>query len=166
MSKKKSTRKAPASKAAQKEQVVQVPAPQLVREAQPVPAEKKEDVLFEFEAMDATGAEIRDVIKAQSEEEAQGTIRQMGYFVTKIARRPAWHSTRTFSYVVEKNGSLTFLGETLGHGISMVSDTCSKRNDPLKERCILIRQGATDNFVPMIIPFSTNLFVSSSKLGT
>ncbi|WP_425615623.1 type II secretion system F family protein [Anatilimnocola sp. NA78] len=40
---------------------------------------------FQFEAMDATGAEIRDVIDAGSEEEAQATIRQMGYFVTKIA---------------------------------------------------------------------------------
>ncbi len=40
---------------------------------------------FQFEAMDATGAEIRDVIEAPSEEEAQATIRQMGYFVTKIA---------------------------------------------------------------------------------
>ncbi|MEM6330424.1 MAG: type II secretion system F family protein [Planctomycetota bacterium] len=40
---------------------------------------------FQFEAMDATGAEIKDVIEAQTEEEAQATIRQMGYFVTKIA---------------------------------------------------------------------------------
>ncbi len=39
---------------------------------------------FQFEAMDATGAEIKDVIEAVSEEEAQATIRQMGYFVTKI----------------------------------------------------------------------------------
>jgi len=40
---------------------------------------------YQFEAMDATGAEIRDVIDAATEEEAQQTIRQMGYFVTKIA---------------------------------------------------------------------------------
>ncbi len=40
---------------------------------------------FQFEAMDATGAEIKDVIEAPSEEEAQATIRQMGYFITKIA---------------------------------------------------------------------------------
>ena len=40
---------------------------------------------FQFEAMDATGQEIKDVIEAPSEEEAQATIRQMGYFVTKIA---------------------------------------------------------------------------------
>ncbi len=35
--------------------------------------------------MDSTGQEIKDVIEAPSEEEAQATIRQMGYFVTKIA---------------------------------------------------------------------------------
>lgn len=40
---------------------------------------------FQFEAMDATGQEIKDVIDAQSQEEAQATIRQMGYFVTKIS---------------------------------------------------------------------------------
>ncbi|TWT38022.1 Type II secretion system protein F [Posidoniimonas corsicana] len=40
---------------------------------------------FQFEAMDATGAEIKDVIDAPTEEEAQATIRQMGYFVTKIS---------------------------------------------------------------------------------
>lgn len=39
---------------------------------------------YEFEAMDARGEEIRDVIDAPTEEEAQTTIRQMGYFVTKI----------------------------------------------------------------------------------
>jgi type IV pilus assembly protein PilC len=40
---------------------------------------------YQFEAMDATGQEIRDVIEAPSEDEAQATIRQMGYFVTKIS---------------------------------------------------------------------------------
>lgn len=40
---------------------------------------------YQFEAMDATGQEIRDEIEAANEEEAQTTIRQMGYFVTKIA---------------------------------------------------------------------------------
>ncbi len=40
---------------------------------------------FLFEAMDAKGQEIRDEIDAPSEDEAQTTIRQMGYFVTKIS---------------------------------------------------------------------------------
>jgi type IV pilus assembly protein PilC len=44
---------------------------------------------FQFEAMDAQGQEIKDVIEASSQEEAQATIRQMGYFVTKIAVKKA-----------------------------------------------------------------------------
>src|SRR6185295_8493802 len=40
---------------------------------------------YQFEAMDSTGQEIKDVIEAPSQEEAQATIRQMGYFITKIA---------------------------------------------------------------------------------
>jgi type IV pilus assembly protein PilC len=44
---------------------------------------------YQFEAMDATGQEIRDVIDAATEEEAQTTIRQMGYFVTKISVKKA-----------------------------------------------------------------------------
>jgi type IV pilus assembly protein PilC len=40
---------------------------------------------FQFEAMDASGQEVRDEIEAPSEDEAQQTIRQMGYFVTKIS---------------------------------------------------------------------------------
>lgn len=43
--------------------------------------------MFEFEAMDRTGQEIKDVIEATNEEEAQTTIRQMGYFVTKISMK-------------------------------------------------------------------------------
>ena len=44
---------------------------------------------YQFEAMDAKGNEINDVIDAPSEEEAQTTIRQMGYFVTKITVKKA-----------------------------------------------------------------------------
>src|SRR5712671_5324347 len=44
---------------------------------------------FQFEAMDSTGAEIKDVIEAATQEEAQATIRQMGYFVTKISVKKA-----------------------------------------------------------------------------
>ncbi len=37
--------------------------------------------------MDSTGAEIKDVIEAATEEDAQATIRQMGYFVTDISEK-------------------------------------------------------------------------------
>jgi len=40
---------------------------------------------FKYEAMDTSGGEVKDSIEATSEEEAQQKIRQMGYFVTKIA---------------------------------------------------------------------------------
>ena len=39
---------------------------------------------YQFEAMDQDGQQIRDVIEAPNEEEAHATIRQMGYYVTKI----------------------------------------------------------------------------------
>ncbi len=42
---------------------------------------------YQFEAMDATGQEIRDVIEAPTQEEAQATIRGMGYFVTRISEK-------------------------------------------------------------------------------
>ena len=35
------------------------------------------------------GQEIKDVIESPSQEEAQATIRQMGYFVTKISVKKA-----------------------------------------------------------------------------
>ncbi len=41
--------------------------------------------LFQFEAMDPQGQEIRDVIEAPTQDEAQATIRSMGYFVTRIS---------------------------------------------------------------------------------
>src|SRR4051795_11167066 len=39
---------------------------------------------FKYEAMDTSGAEVKDAVEAANEEEAQQKIRQMGYFVTKI----------------------------------------------------------------------------------
>ncbi len=40
---------------------------------------------YQFEAMDPQGQEIRDFIEAPTQDEAQATIRSMGYFVTKIS---------------------------------------------------------------------------------
>lgn len=42
---------------------------------------------FNYEAMDSTGAEVKDTIEAGTAEEAQAKIRQMGYFVTKLAEK-------------------------------------------------------------------------------
>jgi type IV pilus assembly protein PilC len=49
--------------------------------------------IYKFEARDATGQEIKDEIEAPNEEEAHATIRQMGYFVTKIAVKKARKTT-------------------------------------------------------------------------
>ena len=44
---------------------------------------------YQFEAMDPQGQEIKDVIEAPTQDEAQATIRSMGYFVTRIAVQKA-----------------------------------------------------------------------------
>ena len=60
---------------------------------------------YQFEAMDATGQEIKDVIEAASQDEAQATIRQMGYFVTKISVKK---SRKTAAEKKAKNKGKTF----------------------------------------------------------
>jgi len=71
---------------------------------------------YQFEAMDATGQEIKDVIEASSEEDAQATIRQMGYFVTKLtekkakkaaAQKKGGKSGKTFAFGKVKSKILT-----------------------------------------------------------
>src|SRR5437763_841053 len=44
---------------------------------------------YKYKAMDAQGNELKDVIEAPNEEEAQATIRAMGYFVTKLSVQKA-----------------------------------------------------------------------------
>ena len=71
---------------------------------------------YQFEAMDATGQEIKDVIEASNEEDAQATIRQMGYFVTKLtekkakkaaAQKKGAKSGKTFAFGKVKSKTLT-----------------------------------------------------------
>src|SRR3972149_5086070 len=59
---------------------------------------------FQFEAMDSTGAEIKDVIEAATEEDAQATIRQMGYFVTKITVKKSRKKAETSTGAKKKRG--------------------------------------------------------------
>ncbi|MEK6250160.1 MAG: type II secretion system F family protein, partial [Planctomycetales bacterium] len=59
---------------------------------------------FQFEAMDSTGQEIRDVIDAENQEEAQATIRKMGYFVTKIAVKKSRKAEKEKKDAVAKGG--------------------------------------------------------------
>ncbi|MEO2012258.1 MAG: type II secretion system F family protein, partial [Pirellulaceae bacterium] len=80
---------------------------------------------FQFEAMDATGQEIRDVIEAATEEDAQTTIRQMGYFVTKIqvkkqAKTARMASRKKRSFAV--GGASTKLITTFTRQLSILQD--------------------------------------------
>ncbi len=59
--------------------------------------------MYQFEAMDRTGQEIKDVIEAPSEEEAQNTIKQMGYFVTALSLKKGTQKTAQKS-VKKKRG--------------------------------------------------------------
>lgn len=59
---------------------------------------------YMFEAMDAAGQEIRDEIEAPNEDKAQETIRQMGYFVTKISVKKARKSAADASKDGKKRG--------------------------------------------------------------
>ncbi|MGL4943175.1 MAG: type II secretion system F family protein [Thermoguttaceae bacterium] len=59
---------------------------------------------FKIDAVDATGKEIHDIIDAPSEAEAQQTIRQKGYHVTKIAL----HKERQLKTAAKHNDGKTF----------------------------------------------------------
>ena len=49
---------------------------------------------YQFEALDPTGQVIKDVVDAPTEDDAHTTIRQMGYFVTKLSvKRSAAQTT-------------------------------------------------------------------------
>jgi len=50
---------------------------------------------YQFEALDPTGQVIKDVVDAPTEDDAHTTIRQMGYFVTKLAVKRAAADTVT-----------------------------------------------------------------------
>lgn len=43
--------------------------------------------VYQYEAMDNSGAEVKDTIEASSESEAQQKIKEQGFFVTKIAEK-------------------------------------------------------------------------------
>ena len=45
--------------------------------------------VFQYEAMDNTGLEVKDTIEAPSEQDAQALIREKGFYVTKITEKVA-----------------------------------------------------------------------------
>ena len=64
---------------------------------------------FQFEAMDQTGQEFKDVIDAPTQEEAQATIRQRGYFVTKITVKKG-RKTAAEKKAIKKKGKTFAIG--------------------------------------------------------
>ena len=43
--------------------------------------------IYQYEAMDSTGAEVKDTVEATTAEEAHTKVRQLGYFVTKLGEK-------------------------------------------------------------------------------
>jgi len=69
---------------------------------------------FQYEAMDNNGQEIKDIIEAGSEDEAQATIRQMGYFVTKISVKKSRKTVSQKKAKDKKRGKTFALGGVSG----------------------------------------------------
>jgi type IV pilus assembly protein PilC len=65
---------------------------------------------YQFEAMDAAGQEIKDVIDAPNQDEAQATIRQMGYFVTRISVKKSRGKTAAQKKATAKKGKSFAIG--------------------------------------------------------
>ena len=82
---------------------------------------------FQFEAIDATtGKEIRDVIEAPTEAEAQTTIRQMGYMVTKLK---AAKSKKAGAAAKKKSGRSFALGRAKTKDITLFTRQLSILQD-------------------------------------
>jgi len=64
---------------------------------------------YRFEAIDQKGQEIKDIVEAASEEDAQATIRLMGYHLTKIALHKERKSKTAKKGVAGKTLSLGFV---------------------------------------------------------
>jgi len=64
---------------------------------------------YRFEAIDQEGKEIKDIVDAASEEDAQATIRLMGYHLTKIALHKERKTKSTKKGAVGKTFSLGFV---------------------------------------------------------
>lgn len=61
--------------------------------------------VFQYEAMDNSGLEIKDVIEADSEQEATTMIREKGFFVTRIAEKAAKKKKDKNKNKIEQRGA-------------------------------------------------------------
>lgn len=60
--------------------------------------------VFQYEAMDNTGLEIKDMIEAQSEQEAQRIIKEKGFYITKISEKGRQKKEKKASATKKKSG--------------------------------------------------------------
>ncbi|MEZ6126324.1 MAG: type II secretion system F family protein [Planctomycetaceae bacterium] len=60
--------------------------------------------VFQYEAMDANGLEVKDTIEAPSEGEAQTMIREKGFYVTKIRERERKKKAKADAAATAKKG--------------------------------------------------------------
>ncbi len=67
--------------------------------------------VFQYEAMDSTGLEVKDTIEAPSEGEAQTMIREKGFYVTKIREKERKKKSKAAAAKGKKGKQKTF---TLG----------------------------------------------------
>lgn len=65
---------------------------------------------YQFEAMDASGKEIKDFVDAATEDEAAATIKQMGYYVTKLSVKKDRKSSSAASSNKKKGKTFAFAG--------------------------------------------------------
>ena len=68
---------------------------------------------YYYEAMDATGQEIKDSIDVVDEATAQQTIRQMGYFVTRISLDKPEYRAKMVEFPLARFSVLDMMRELL-----------------------------------------------------
>ena len=68
---------------------------------------------YYFEAMDTTGQEIKDYIEAVDEAAAQQTIRQKGYFVTRITLDKPEYRAKMVEFPLARFSALDMMRELL-----------------------------------------------------
>ncbi|MCP4786627.1 MAG: type II secretion system F family protein [Fuerstiella sp.] len=64
--------------------------------------------VFQYEAMDSTGLEVKDTIEAPSEGEAQTIIREKGFYVTKIREKERKKKTKATASKGKNDKAKTF----------------------------------------------------------
>jgi len=86
--------------------------------------------VFQYEAMDATGTEVKDTIEAESEGEAQTMIREKGFYVTKIREKERKKKTKSKDAKAKGGKQKTF---TIGKVKGKVLTTFTRQLSTLQD---------------------------------